>query len=138
MNPWQDLRLEQAEIDVFEAERAERNGNPSAAHQRYRAAGEVYASVALAAGADYPNSRGDLAIAAVASFARAGDFGRAVDFARRILAESDALSKSSHAELLRLAKDYAGLIMNRSAPAAPRSRGDIVRAEVRRRFGSAA
>lgn len=110
MNPWfEDNRSKQAQEDAFQAERAERRGETATAHDLYRRAGEGFAAVALAVGADHPNTRSDLGIAAVACFARAGDFGRAVDTATRLLAEDGALSEAGKAELHRMAKDYGAL-----------------------------
>lgn len=135
MNPWmRDPRVARAEVDTFEAERAERRGDPATARMRYRDAGEALASVALSVQRDHPNTRSDLAIAAVASFARAGDFGRAVEFGRRVLAEAEALSEQGRIELARLVSEYASL----GDPARPRpagsTRGAQVREEVRRKF----
>jgi hypothetical protein len=107
MNIWmQDPRVEKAEVDAFEAERAERRGDLAGARARYHAAADAFAAVALTVPADYPNTRSDLAIAAVASYARADDFGRAVELARRVLAESDALTEHGRSELEQLEGRY--------------------------------
>ncbi|MFO0606162.1 MAG: hypothetical protein U0324_23510 [Polyangiales bacterium] len=107
MNRWmRDPRVERAETDAFFAERAERAGDLSSARERYRAAAESFAAVSLSVPADHPNTRTDLAIAAVATFARGGSYPRAIDHARRVLAEPGALTESGRAELLRLLRAY--------------------------------
>lgn len=140
MNQWmRDSRVQKAEVDAFEAERAERRGDFAAARSLYHQAGEAFASVALGVPADHPNTRGDLAIAAVASLARAGDLGSATEVGRRMLVEADALTELARAELIRLVKAYDSLL---AAPIpkspTPEGRGDAVREEVRRQFQSAA
>jgi hypothetical protein len=111
MNPWMaDPRVEKAEVDAFEAERAERRGDLANARALHHAAADAFAAVALGVPADHPNTRTDLAIAAVASYARAGDFGRAVELARRVLAEGDALGERGRRELTRLMRQYAMLL----------------------------
>jgi hypothetical protein len=106
MNAWMnDPRVARAEVDAFEAERAERRGDLAAARARHHAAADAFAAVALSVPADHPNTRSDLAIAAVASYARAGDFGRATELARRALAESDALTERGRGELFRLMRE---------------------------------
>jgi hypothetical protein len=136
VNAWmQDPRVEKAEADAFEAERAERRGDLAGARARHHVAADAFAAVALGVPADYPNTRSDLAIAAVASYARAGDFGRAIELARRMLAEGDALTDHGRRELLRLVREYAALLAR--APPHPGSgsnRGRAVRDEVRSRF----
>ena len=136
MNIWlRDARVEKAEIDAFEAERAERRGDLASARTRYREAAEAFAIVALGVPSDHPNTRTDLAIASVASFARAGDFGRAVELAHRMLAEGDALTEHGRRELLRLARDYEALLSPRPAAL---NRGRRLRDEVRGLFRRAA
>lgn len=72
MNQWmRDSRVQKAEADAFAAERAERRGDVAVARDLYHQAGKAFASVALIVPADHPNTRGDLAMAAVASLARA-------------------------------------------------------------------
>lgn len=135
MNPWfQDRRVEQAEEDAFEAERAERRGDLAKARALYREAAEALASVALGVPADYPNTRSDLAIAAVASFARAGDFGASIELGRRMLAEADALTEHGRLELARLVSEYAALISLVLAHSAPYGRGAAIREQVRSQF----
>lgn len=140
MNVWmQDPRTEKAEVDAFEAERAERHGDLAGARARYHAAADAFAAVALSVPADYPNTRSDLAIAAVASYARAGNFGRATELARRMLAESDALTEHGRGELARLMSEYSALLGPSSSRPEPRpNRGLAVRDEVRQRFKRAA
>jgi hypothetical protein len=136
MNTWMaDARVEKAEVDAFEAERAERRGDLAGARARYHAAADAFAAVALSVPSTHPNTRSDLAIAAVASYARAGDFGRAAELARRMLAERDALSEHGVLELSRLMREYAALSVPRStAPASASNRGAAVRAAVRQQF----
>jgi len=106
MNVWmRDPRVEQAEVDAFEAERAERRGDLAVARSRHHAAADAFAAVAFGVPAAYPNTRSDLAIAAIASYARAGDFGRATELSRRVLAESDALTEHGRTELMRLMRE---------------------------------
>lgn len=137
MNPWmRDPRAERGETEAFEAERAERRGDFAGARASYHKAGESFASVAASVPATHPNTRTDLTIAAVASFARAGDFGSAIEFARRMLAEGDALTEHGRAELARLAQQYAALITPRPPVAA--SRSSDVRDRVRSAFKRAA
>jgi hypothetical protein len=135
MNAWfKDRRVEKAEADAFEAERAERRGDVSAARGLYHQAAEGFASVALSVPADHPNTRSDLAIAAVASFARAGDFGRSIEFGRRILAEGDALTEPGRMELTRLVYAYTALVAQQTLHYLQAGRGPTVREQVRSRF----
>jgi hypothetical protein len=140
MNAWmKDPRVDKAAFDAFEAERAERRGNLAAARALHHGAADAFAAVALGVTADYPNTRSDLAIAAVASYARAGDFGRATEVARRMLAESDALTEYGRGELARLMREYAALLGPATARGGPGGkRGREVRDEVRRHFKLAA
>jgi hypothetical protein len=117
-NAWyRDPRAKDGELKAFDAERAERRNDPAAARALHHEAAEAFAAVALSVPADHPETRSTLAIAAVASFARAGDLGRAGEFGRRMLVETDALSERGRAELARLVKDYAELVA--SAVVAP-------------------
>lgn len=138
MNPWmRDPRVERAEAEVFDAERAERNGDLTRARELYRSAAEGFAVVALRVSPDHPNTRGDLAIAAVASYARACDFGGAIDLGRRVLAEHDALTTEGRAELQRLVQEYQSLVAPPSRPPSG-ERGRAVREQVRGMFRRAA
>jgi hypothetical protein len=135
MNAWfKDHRVEKAEADAFEAERAERRGDASAARALYHEAAEAFASVALSVPADHPNTRSDLAIAAVASFARAGDFGRSIEFGRRVLAEGDAITEHGRVELAKLVYTYAALVARQTLHYLELGRGYTVREQVRSRF----
>jgi hypothetical protein len=140
MNLWmKHPRVDKASFDAFEAERAERRGSLAVARDRYREAAEGFAQIALTVPADYPNTRSDLAVAAVVSYGRAGDFGRAVELAGRMLAESPALNDYGRAELARLMREYSALIgpaKARPGPAA--TRGRDVWGDVRHRFDEAA
>jgi hypothetical protein len=140
MNAWMnDPRIQKAEVDAFEAERAERRGDLAGARARHHAAADAFATVALGVPADYPNTRSDLAIAAVASYARAGDFGRATEIARRMLAESDALTDHGRGEIRRLMSEYTALLAPLpSGPGPTTNRGLAVRDEVRSQFKKAA
>ena len=140
MNAWMnDPRVEKAEVDAFEAERAERRGDLAGARARHHAAADAFAAVALGVPADYPNTRSDLAIAAVASYARAGDFGRATELARRMLAESEALTEHGRGELSRLMREYTALLTAPpSGPGPTSNRGRAVRDQVRSQFKRAA
>jgi len=131
-----DPRVEHAEADIFFAERAERGGDADTARRRYLAAAEAFAAVSLSVPADHPNTRSDLAIAAVATFARGGAYRRAVDHALRVLAEANALTKAGRAELLRLLREYEQVGDARAEGAT--NRGRALRDEVRARFRSAA
>jgi hypothetical protein len=134
MNPWMMApRTKSAESDVFLAERAERRGDTAEARARYNAAADAFAAVALSVPADHPRTRSDLAIAAVATYGRAGDFGRAAEFARRVLAESGALTEPGRRELLELLDEYTALQARAPVRAqAPASRSLALRDEVRR------
>ena len=140
MNEWmRDPRVAQAEVDAFQAERAERRGNPAEARTLYHQAAEHLAAVALRVPADHPNTRSDLAIAAVASFSRAGDFGRAIDFGRRMLAEGDALTPYGYGEIHRLVREYERVATLRPTLSVPAgSRSQTVRDQVRGMFARAA
>ena len=107
MNPWlSDPRVVRAEQDSFEAERAERRARWSQARSLYRQAADSFAAVALSVCPDHPNTRSDLAIAAVACYVRSGDTGAAVDFARRVLAEA-GVTAGGREELIRLVGEAA-------------------------------
>ncbi len=115
MNQWfHDPRTKAAQLKTLDAERAERRRNPIA-RTMYREAAELFGSVAVGVPADHPNTRSDLAIAAVACFARSGDFGGAVDFANQMLAQFDALSPHGRSELARLAEEYAKRLVSTEA-----------------------
>ncbi len=137
MNRWmRDPRVERAETDAFFAERAERGGDADTARIRYLAAAEAFAAVSLSVPVDHPNTRSDLAIAAVATFARGGSYPRAMDHARRVLAESEALTAHGRSELLRLLRTYEQVSGARLGGVA--DRGRALRDEVRSRFRRAA
>jgi hypothetical protein len=140
MNAWmKDPRVDKAAFEAFEAERAERRGDLAGARALHHAAADAFAAVALGVPADHPNTRSDLAVAAVASYARAGDFGRATELARRMLAESDALTEHGRGELLRLMREYALLLGPATTRAGShKNRGLELRDEVRRQFKGAA
>jgi hypothetical protein len=140
MNVWMnDPRIERAEVDAFQAERAERHGDRAKSRGLYHAAAEAFASVSLCVSSDHPNTRSDLAIAAVASYARAGDFGQAIELGQRILAEGDALTEYGRRELMRLVREYTRVMATAQTPRRQGSdRGASIRQEVRRRFERAA
>jgi hypothetical protein len=131
MNVWlRDARVVKAEEDAFNAERAERRGEPDRARGLHHSAAEGFIAVALSVPADHPNTRSDLGIAAVASFARSGDVWRAVEVGRRLLVEPDALAAHGRSELERMVLEYGALLMpTRSPPrAALRSAAEMARA----------
>lgn len=140
MNPWfRHPRILQAQADSYHAEQAERRANFSEAHMLHLRAAEAYAAVALSVPPDYPNTRSDLAIAGVASYARSGDFGGAIELARRMLAERDALTDDGAAELETLARDYGRLVVAAKSPPVPlTNRGHAVREKVRTQFARVA
>lgn len=124
MNHWMtDPRAQKGEEEAFEAERAERSGDFAGARARYVVAGEAFAGVATSVPASHPNTRSDLAVAAAACFARAGDFGQAIEIARRMLAEGDALTERGRTELSRLAQQYAAQIAPPARTPAEAKRG---------------
>jgi hypothetical protein len=140
MNEWmRNPRVEKGEANSFAAEQAEKRGNFAAARVLHQEAANAFASIAIAVPSDYPNTRSDLAIAAIASFARAGDFGQAIEFARRMLAESDALTEYGRTEIVRLDREYTTLLPSSlSRSATDPGRGRRVRDEVRGLFKRAA
>jgi hypothetical protein len=140
MNAWfKDPRVEKAELDAFEADRAERRGDLSTALPLHKKAGEGFAVVALRVPADHPKTRSALAIAAVASFARAGDFGQAVKYGRRFLAEGDALSEHGRRELREMISEYSKVIpAARTTSQQSSDLGASKRAQVRDQFRRAA
>lgn len=116
MNQWfDDPRTATGEEKTLAAERAERRGNFGISRTLYHEAGEAFEVVAISVPPTHPNTRSDLAIAAVVTFARAGDFGRAVAFANRMLAEYGALSVHGRAELGRLTQEYAKRMVSAEA-----------------------
>jgi hypothetical protein len=140
VNVWfRDPRVESAEAWAFEAERAEGKGDLARARALHHDAAEAFGAVALGVPADHPNTRSDLAIAAVASFSRAGDFGRALELGRRMLAEAGALTPYGQGELHRMVREYAPFVAPSGGPkAADSNRGSIVREQVRSSFKRAA
>ena len=114
MNQWfEDPRVEQAEEDGFQAEHLETRGDPGAAGALYRKAADRYAQVAFSVPADHPNTRTELAIAAVACAARGGDFQWAIEIAERMLAEAAALNEYGQTELRKLLAGYSEVIRAR-------------------------
>lgn len=108
MNPWfDDQRTKLAEGKAYEAERAERRGQFSAARDLYADAADLFSRVAISVTPDHPNTRADLGIAAVACFARSLRFHLAVEFAERLLAEPDGLSPGGKLELEEMVAEYA-------------------------------
>lgn len=133
-NPWfRDPRTAAAEVDAFEAEQAERRGDPRRARELYVRAGEALAAVSLSVSPDHPNTRSDIAISAVACLARGGELGRALEHAQRMLAEPDALSEHGRRELRRSMADYGSLIPHLARPVRS-TRNEAVRAAVRGQF----
>lgn len=110
MNAWfQDARAAHGEAKTLEAERAQRRNQLELAHALYLEAAESFVSVAFAVPLDYPNTRGDLAVAAVACFGRGQAFGRAVRIAQQFLVEPDGISQGARQELSMMARDFGGM-----------------------------
>jgi hypothetical protein len=143
VNPWfRDPRLDVAEADAFNAERAERRGDLAGARALYHRAADAFVAVAFGVPSDHPNTRSDIAIAAVASLARAGDFGAALEVARRFLAEPGSLVERGRTDLEKMVVDYSALTPTLAptpiAKALAGERGEQVRRAVRERFRNAA
>ena len=136
MNDWfRDPRTVNGEAKSYAAEQAERRNHLKLAHELYLDAADSFASVALNVPLDYPNTRSDLAIAAVACFGRAQEFDRAVELAQQFLAQPDALSMGGRSELARMARDYAQLFpRNRFPTKRAKPRDGRTRGGVRHRF----
>lgn len=106
VNSWMaDLRIMQAEADAFVAQQLARNGRADDARAKHLAAAEAFASVALEVPSTHPNTRSDLALAALASFDGALAFERRGAFAGAMLAASGegALRPDAVGELERAA-----------------------------------
>lgn len=101
MNHWDDPRAARAETDSFEAERAERRGDRLRARDLYSLAGSLWAEVCFSVEADHPNTRSDLAIAAVACLLRGGRREDAIAFTQRVLAAPETLTEAGILELQR-------------------------------------
>lgn len=129
MNPWFEA-TKRASEDADAAEQSERRGHFAEARRLFHGAADSFAAVSLCVPADHPNTRGDLAIAAVACYARAGELDRTTEHATRALVEDDALTTYGKDELRRLLESYSAL----RGPARTVTRGEIVRNEVRARF----
>lgn len=131
---FQDARVASAEVDIFNAERAERRSDFVEARALYLRAAKSLVPVLLGIGRDFPNTRSDLAIAAVVAFARGGDRASAVRLVDRVLSEPGLLTPGGRSELELLRRDFAPL----EPPAQPShaSRGaacrDLVRGAFRR------
>lgn len=100
-----DPRLAESDAAAFEAERAERDGDLTAARALYARASARTAAVALELSA-IPRTRAILAVSAVCLAARAGRYDRAVDLAERFLAEPGALAREGATELHALLASY--------------------------------
>jgi hypothetical protein len=79
VNNWfKDPRVEAAELNAFEAGRAESRGDLTEARELYRKAAKGFAAVGLEVPVSYTNTRRDLAVAAATSLSRANNLGSAV------------------------------------------------------------
>jgi hypothetical protein len=117
MNVWfRDRCFKEAEAKSIEADQAERQNKRDLAMALNYEAAEGFASVAISVPADHPNTRSDLAISAVFSFARAGRYDRAVQFARRMLAQQGMLSQRGRDELLKALAEYEPLVFGQGPP----------------------
>jgi hypothetical protein len=102
MNPsFDDPRCTQAQIDTMDAERADYAGDKECARELWRRASAGFAAVAWDTdGASLPNTRGDLASAAVWALYRARDYDEAHALAERFI-EAGTISASGVTELRR-------------------------------------
>lgn len=110
MNDWfNDPRVRQAEADMFEAghlfKRTAVVGNIEKARALCRQSAVAYAAVAERVAADHPNTRSDLALAAMNCHMRAGDFALGAIYARGVLARPDLLTAPGRAELAACAEE---------------------------------
>ncbi len=131
-----DPRLVESDGAATEAERAERDGDLSAARALYARASARTAAVALEL-SGLPRTRAILAVSAVCLAARAGRYDRAVDLAERFLAEPGALAPEGVAELHALLASYRETLGRGRLPPAPSSRILRVRRGARGRVRSA-
>jgi hypothetical protein len=121
------------------ADQAERQNQRDLAMALNYEAAEGFASVAISVPADHPNTRSDLAISAVVSFACAGRYDRAVQFARRMLAQQGMLSPRGRGELLKTLAEYEPLVTPTRLPTKPAPRHPHrMRGGVRDRFARVA
>lgn len=140
MNVWfRDRRFKEAEAKSLAADQAERQNQRDLAMALNYEAAEGFASVAISVPADHPNTRSDLAISAVVSFACAGRYDRAVQFARRMLAQQGMLSPRGRGELLKTLAEYEPLVTTIRFPTKPAPRNPHrMRGDVRDRFARVA
>jgi hypothetical protein len=114
VNAWfRDARCKEGEAKAMAADDADRRNKRDLAMALHLEAAEAFASVAINVPADYPNTRSDLAIAAVVSFACADRYDLAVRFARRMLAQGGMLSPRGRGELSDMVVDYEPLVPQR-------------------------
>jgi len=100
VNTWfRDPRFKEAEAKSIVADQAERQNRHDLAMVLHYEAAEGFANVAISVTADHPNTRSDLAISAVVSFACAGRYDRAAQFAQDMLAQPGMLSPRGRGEL---------------------------------------
>ena len=140
MNVWfRDPRFKEAEAKSIAADQAERQNQRDLAMALNYEAAEGFASVAISVPADHPNTRSDLAISAVVSFACAGRYDQAVQFARRMLAQQGMLSPRGRGELLKTLAEYEPLVTPIRFPTKPAPRQPHrMRGGVRDRFARVA
>jgi hypothetical protein len=107
MNSWLDSpEARRAEAASFQAEMAERQGRIPEASALYLSAANDFEAAAHIVPETHPNTRGDLGIAAVACFARAGNFAAAIRAAERLLAQPGRLAPAGEKELTKMLQDY--------------------------------
>jgi hypothetical protein len=117
VNVWfRDQRLKEAEAKSIAADQAERQNQRELALKLNYEAAEGFASVAVSVPADHPNTRSDLAISAVVSFASARRYDQAVQFARSMLAQPNMLSPRGRGELLKTLAEYEPLVTHQISP----------------------
>jgi hypothetical protein len=139
VNDWfRDRRFKEAESKSIEADQAERQNQRDRAMTLNHEAAEGFASLAISVPADHPNTRSDLAISAVVSFALAGRYDQAIQFARRMLAQPGMLSPRGRGELAKALAEYEPLVTPSRLPAkAAARRPHRARGDVRDRFSRA-
>jgi len=136
VNVWfRDRRFKEAEAKAIAADQAERQNQRDLAMALNYEAAEGFASVAISVPADHPNTRSDLAISAVVSFACAGRYDQAVQFARRMLAQQGMLSPRGRGELSKALAEYEPLVTPLRFPTKRAPRNPYrMRSDVRDRF----
>lgn len=118
MSGWfSNPRCKEGQAKSIAADEADRRGETDKAMALHLEAARAFASVAIVVPADYPNTRSDIAISAVVSFACADRYDLAVRFARRMLAQGGMLSPRGRGELAEMVEEYAPLVPKQAAVA---------------------